>query len=149
MVAFRLSSSESSNQPEFFEDYKDLWKKYTEKSGVWKSLCDLLADYAGKNDTIVSFKKKTPKDKNQDVDEFYYVLPFVCSRSAEKIICFLKEQGIVEQGSRVSGHTTGSCKVNSSSASSNVVTLFSSSSIPRSCFLNCTNINGFPTAVTF
>jgi hypothetical protein len=112
MVAFRLSSSESSNQPEFFEDYKDLWKKYTEKSGVWKSLCDLLADYTGKNDTIVSFKKKTPKDKNQDVDEFYYVLPFVCSRSAEKIICFLKEQGIVEQGSRVSGHTTGSCKVN-------------------------------------
>lgn len=63
MVAFRLSSSESSNQPEFFEDYKDLWKKYTEKSGVWKSLCDLLADYTGKNDTIVSLKRKLQKIK--------------------------------------------------------------------------------------
>lgn len=38
MVAFRLSSSESSNQPEFFDDYKELWKKYNEKSGLWNAL---------------------------------------------------------------------------------------------------------------
>ncbi len=111
MVAFRLSSSESSNQPEFFEEYKDLWKKYTERSSLWKSLCDLLGEYAEKNDTLVSFKKKAPKDKNLNSNEFHYIVPFVCNKSVAKIIRFLKEQEILEQGSRVNGYTTGSCEV--------------------------------------
>ncbi len=34
IVSFKLSSSESSNQPEFFLEYKDLWKKYAEKSST-------------------------------------------------------------------------------------------------------------------
>lgn len=111
MVAFRLSSSESSNQPEFFEEYKDLWKKYTERSSLWKALCDLLGEYAEKNDTLVSFKKKAPRDKNQNSDEYPYIVPFVCSKSVAKIIRFLKEQEILEQGSRVNGYTTDSCEV--------------------------------------
>lgn len=111
MVAFRLSSSESSNQPEFFEEYKDLWKKYTERSSLWKSLCDLLGEYAEKNDILVSFKKKAPRDKNQNSDEFHYIVPFVCNKSVAKIICYLREQEILEQGSRVNGYTTDSCEV--------------------------------------
>jgi len=111
MAAFRLSSSDSSNQPEFFEDYKDLWKKYTERSGLWKMVCDLLGDYAEKNDTLVSLKKKVPRDKNQEPEALHYILPFVCNKSVAKIIRFLKEQDIAEQGSHVNGYTTDSCEV--------------------------------------
>ena len=51
MIAFSKSSSESSNQPEFFEDYKELWGKYREKnnSAIWKQLCEQLGEYSKKN----------------------------------------------------------------------------------------------------
>ncbi len=111
MAAFRLSSSESSNQPEFFEDYKELWKKYCEKSWLWKLLCDILGEYAEKNDTLASFKKKIPREKCQEPQEYHYILPFVCNRSVAKIIQFLKVQEVLEQGSRVNGYTTDSCEV--------------------------------------
>lgn len=111
MVAFRLSSSESSNHPEFFEEYKDLWKKYTEDSGAWKLLCDLLGEYAERNDTLVAFKKKVSRDKSQDASELHFIVPFVCNKSVAKIIRFLKEQEILEEGSRVNAYTTDSCKV--------------------------------------
>ncbi len=111
MTAFRLSSSESSNQPEFFEDYKDLWRKYTERSGLWKSLCDLLGEHAEKNDTIASFKKKAPREKSRELEKFHYIVPFSCNKSVAKIISFLEEQEIAEPGSRVNGYTTDSCEV--------------------------------------
>lgn len=111
MAAFRISSSESSNQPEFFDDYKELWKKYCEKSWLWKLLCDILGDYAEKNDTLASFKKKIPREKCQEPQEYHYILPFVCNRSVAKIIQFLKVQEVLEQGSRVNGYTTDSCEV--------------------------------------
>lgn len=111
MAAFRLSSSESSNQPEFFDDYKELWKKYSEKSGAWKSLCNILGEYAKKNDIIASFKKKIPREKNSEPQKHRYIIPFVCNRSVDKIIRFLKEQDVLEQRSRVNGYTTDSCEV--------------------------------------
>ena len=111
MAAFRLSSSESSNQPEFFDDYKELWKKYCEKSGLWKQLCDILGEFSEKNDIVASFKKRTPHEKNLEAQEYRYIIPFVCNRSVEKIIRFLKEQDILEQGSRINGYTTDSCEV--------------------------------------
>ena len=111
MVAFRLSSSESSNHPEFFEEYKDLWKRYNENSGTWKLLCDLLGEYAERNDTLVAIKKKVSRDKSQDASELHFIVPFVCNKSVAKIIRFLKEQEILEEGSRVNAYTTDSCKV--------------------------------------
>jgi len=111
MAAFRLSSSESSNQPEFFDDYKELWKKYSERSGLWKLLCDILGEYAAKNDIMASFKKKIPREKNSDPQEYRYIIPFVCNKSVAKIIQFLKAQEVLEQGSRVNGYTTDSCEV--------------------------------------
>lgn len=111
MITFRLSSSESSNQPEFFEDYKQLWAKYIEKSSLWKALCNLLGTYAEQNDTLVRLKKKSLGNKNQTSDVFHYILPFSCSKSASKIIRFLIEQEILEKDSRVNGFTTDSCKV--------------------------------------
>lgn len=111
MAAFRLSSSESSNQPEFFDDYKELWKKYCERSGLWKLLCDILGEYADKNDTLASFKKKIPREKNPEAQEYRYIVPFACNKSIVKIIQYLKEQDILEQGSRSNGYTTDSCEV--------------------------------------
>lgn len=111
MVAFCRSSSESSNQPEFFGDYKELWQKYTERSKTWKFLCDLLGKYAEENDTLVSFKKKVPRDKNVEAAEYTYIVPFVYRKSVEKILQFLQKQEIAEQGSRINGYTTDSCEV--------------------------------------
>ena len=111
MTAFQLSSSESSNQPEFFAEYKELWTKYRENSGIWKMLCEILGDYAEKNDTLAAFKKKAPRDKNSDTKEYRYILPFVCNRSAAKILRLLKDQDIAEQGTKVNGYTTDSCEV--------------------------------------
>lgn len=111
MAAFRLSSSESSNQPEFFNDYKELWKKYCERSGLWKLLCDILGEYAEKNDVLVSFKKKISREKNPEAQEYHYIVPFTCNKSIVKIIQYLKEQDILEQGSRSNGYTTDSCEI--------------------------------------
>ena len=111
MVAFRLSSSESSNQPEFFEEYKDLWKKYNENSSQWKSLCNWLGKYAQEQDVLVSFKKMSSRDKKRNPDTFHYIVPFVCHKSVIKIIKILKEQKILEKESRVNGYTTDSCEV--------------------------------------
>lgn len=111
MISLHHSSSSSSSQPEFYKDYEKLWRKYKQKSSLWKALCDLLGRDAEKKDTLVSFKKKAPRDKNQNSDEFSYIVPFVCSESVTKIIRFLKEQEILEQGSRVNGYTTDSCEV--------------------------------------
>lgn len=111
MAAFRLSSSESSNHPEFYSDYKELWKKYQEKSAAWKSLCDTLGAYSEKNDIIASFKRKAPRDKEADQQRYTYILPFACSESVTKILRFLRNQEIVEQGSKVSSYTTDSCEV--------------------------------------
>ncbi len=111
MASFQLSSSESSNQPEFFNDYKELWKKYSEQSGMWKLLCDILGKYAKKNDTIVSFKRKTSHEKSSTPQEYTYIIPYVCNKSVDKIIQFLKKQNILEQESHVNWYTTNSCEV--------------------------------------
>lgn len=111
MAAFRLSSSESSNHPKFYSDYKDLWKKYQEKSVAWKALCETLRVYSEKNDVLVSFKRKAPKDKESEPQKYTYILPFACNESVAKILRFLKDQEIIEQGSRVSSYTTDSCEV--------------------------------------
>ena len=74
-------------------------------------LCGLLGDHVEKSDTLVSIKKKTPRNQNQNSEKLHYIVPFVCNKSVESIIRFLKEQDIAEQGSRVNGYTTDSCEV--------------------------------------
>lgn len=111
MAAFRLSSGESSGHPEFYDDYKELWDKYREKSGTWKLMCNVLGDYAGKNDTIASFRKKGQREKNDVAEQYLYLLPSACLKSAAKILEFLKTQDIAEQDSRANGYTTSSCEV--------------------------------------
>ena len=110
MAAFRLSSSRSSGQPEFFDDYRELWDKYRQKSGIWKLLCDILGEYAEKNDVIATLKKK-PAVKSPKSQTYSYIIPSVCGKSVNKIIRFLTEQEVLEEGSCIEGYTTDSCRV--------------------------------------
>jgi len=111
MISFRLSSSGSSNQPEFFLEYKGLWKKYTEKHKVWKELCISLGNHSAKQDILASFKKKSFNDKQLTAAEYRYILPFACCSNAGKILDFLKKQEVAESRSFVAGYTTDSCEI--------------------------------------
>lgn len=111
MAAFKLSSSESSNHPEFFADYKELWKKYQEKTSAWKSLCDTLSAFSEKNDILALFKRKPFKDKSATPERHTYILPITCYKSVARILDFLIDQEILEPGSYVVSRTTDSCEV--------------------------------------
>lgn len=113
MAAFRMSSGDSSNQPEFFADYKDLWKKYREHgvSSAWKALCDMLNKNANENDMIATFRKCSPSDKSESSNKITYILPFACAASVTKIVNDLIKYEIAEPGSRISGYTSDSCEV--------------------------------------
>lgn len=109
MLAFRKSIGESSRQPEFFEDYKELWSEYNKDNKIWKKLCSLLDEYSKGNDVLAVFAKS--KKKLKEVAEYCYILPSTCHLSADKIINFLIAHNIVEMDSRVNGFTTDSCEV--------------------------------------
>ncbi len=111
MTSFNRSSSVSSNQPEFFTEYKELWNKYRERSGLWKQLCELLSEYAEKNDILVTFKKKNSLEKDKDIKEYHYIVPFDCAKSCARIIRFLKKHNILEPESCINGYTTASCEI--------------------------------------
>lgn len=110
MIVSRQASSSKFSQPEFYEDYEKLWEKYHSNSGVWKTLCNVLKKHSEHNDVIVSFYKNYSKIIKNDTP-FYYIIPFVCRSSVEKIIDCLKSNNIVEPETRIENYTTDSCKV--------------------------------------
>lgn len=110
VAAFSRSTSDSSNHPEFFADYKELWKKYREPRSVWKFTCDILGEYARTNDVIAVFGKKSDWEKAEPT-ALRYILPFDCCRTVSRLVEFLVGHGIAEKDSRVCGYTTDSCEV--------------------------------------
>lgn len=111
MAAFHLSSSESSNQPEFFNDYKELWKRYRENKDVWKNLCITLGNYAQAHDVLATFKKLFINQRNSVPADYYYIVPSACNRAVSKIIRFLVQNNFLEEGSRVISLSSDSCEV--------------------------------------
>ncbi len=113
MISFEKSSSESSNQPEFFNDYKDLWHQYRKKnmSLSWKLMCDQLANYSNNSDILVKFKKLNNNAKSADTQVHRYIIPYNCSDVIRKILDFLRTHDIAEPGSNITGHTSRSCEV--------------------------------------
>lgn len=110
IAAFKLSSSESSNQPEFYADYKELWRKYSERSGIWKHLCEVLSEHSERNDIIATFQKK--KTYGTDLNTgMRFILPFVCGKCASQVIDFLKKNGVIGEDSQVCGYTSDSCEI--------------------------------------
>ena len=110
MASVKRSVGSSRRQPEFYEDYNSLWKKYREDTMSWKLLCGKLAGRAAEQDTLALFRKKENEGK-QTLVKHPYLLPFACSRSASRIIEVLKENGIAEKGTCVEAYSSGACKV--------------------------------------
>ncbi len=83
LFAFRQSDIVRRDKPEFFNEYKALWRLYRRSPRVWKKLCDWLTAY--------------------DSDD---------ERAAiEKIIVELKNNEIVDVNSKIVVSTTAACEV--------------------------------------
>ena len=113
MISFEKSSSESSNQPEFFNDYKDLWHMYRQRNMTlsWKLMCEQLAAYSDNSDILVKFKKLTKNAKKADTEVLRYIIPYNCNDVTRKILNFLRTYEIAEPGSSIKSHTSRSCEV--------------------------------------
>lgn len=110
MFAFQLSSSTTSNKPEFYADYKELFEKYRLNTSAWKFMCGLFKEYSEKNDQIAFFKRETFRkgiEKNH-----CYIVPFICRKAIEKVLNALINQEIIGKNSCISSMTTDSCIVN-------------------------------------
>lgn len=99
-----------SNQPEFFDRYETLWKRYCEDISLWDKVCSILAENREKDDVLASFDVSQRPDRKNEKD-LHYILPFACSRGAAAIVKALKERNLVGQESSVFGYTTDSCEV--------------------------------------
>lgn len=109
MFAFQLSSSKTSNKPEFYDDYKDLFEQYRLHTSEWKTMCNHFKEYAETNDLIASFKRN-PVKKTTEV-EYQYIVPFICRKSVSMILDALTEQKIIGPDSCIRSLTTDSCMV--------------------------------------
>ncbi len=110
LAAFQKSGGVSRNQPEFFEDYKLLWKAYCRDSLGWKRACTLLAEYAVQNDEIAVFETGVRFGQEPQRAEYRYILPLDCRPAAARLTGGLAECGAIEPGSAVRGGFTGACE---------------------------------------
>ena len=110
ITAFRLSGSNSGKHPEFYEDYEELWKIYNAQPGIWKAMCNTLAECEEKNRPFPYFPIRDESRKGE-TETLRYILPSFCSASASKIVDALVKEGVAEEGSAVSGYTSDACEV--------------------------------------
>ena len=111
MASVRRSAGNGGRQPEFYEDYKELWNRYSDNPLTWKLLCGLLSDHAANRDILASFRKREERDKSRQAQVRRYLLPFSCSRSAGRIVKYLAWSGVAEKDSRVEAFSSGACQV--------------------------------------
>lgn len=107
MFSLKMSSSTTSNKPEFYEDYQDLWNRYQSNTSVWKYLIRLFKEYAETNDIIAKFKRKN----NRNLSEYTYTIPFGCRKTVETILSALISQKIIGEESCIITSSTDSCQV--------------------------------------
>lgn len=109
MFAFKMSTSATSNKPEFYGDYKELWDKYRLFTGAWKYLCGLLREYSETNDLIASFRRNGVHSAKEA--EYQYIVPFRCKKNVSRILDALKAEDIIGVQSCINSSTTHSCMV--------------------------------------
>ncbi|MBQ3565815.1 MAG: serine/threonine protein kinase [Oscillospiraceae bacterium] len=108
MFAFNLSTSTTSNKPEFYEEYNELWRQYKQYTAEWKQMCKCFKDYSDEKDVIAVFSRKnTP----HNIYEYTYIIPFLCKEAVSKILDALISQNIIADDSYIAVRNTGSCKV--------------------------------------
>jgi len=108
MFAFKLSSGQSYNHPEFYADHKSLWRKYTANRSAWKYLCNISSEYVEKNNIIAKFTKDKKKVKFK---ECRYIIPSMCRKKISELIDNLKKHNFIEIGSCINNFMTDSCEV--------------------------------------
>ena len=111
MISLEQSSGESSSYPQFYKEYKELWKKYTDNRSTWKTLCEVLGDHCKNSDLIVSFKKKNSNDKEDDESVYQYYIPFACRKNVTDIFSVLKQNRVLEKSSDIIELTADSCQI--------------------------------------
>ncbi len=109
-LSFRRASNIKSNHPEFYNDYKDLWKMYSKHRSSWIELNSILASYSDVNDVIVTFNLDDYSASK--ADNFAYIVPQYCSRNLVRLLVKLKRAGVISKESSVTGYTSDSCHVN-------------------------------------
>ena len=109
LYAFQvLRNYDSSSQPDFSESYQSLWKLFNDDRQAWNSFCEQLIRHADTNDLLAEFGKLEP---SRTTEEYKFILPDSCFKSATMIINALKSSGIIEQDSSVIGCTADSCEI--------------------------------------
>lgn len=107
VFAFKLASSDSCNQPEFYMDYDELWNRYRSSTDAWKKMCTDLADYDKNHSLLAKFEKGVAGG----VQQYVYIVPAICSASVIKIVKYLKKHGYIENSSKVLAYATDSYQV--------------------------------------
>lgn len=107
MTALRLSRGIPKNNPEFFEDYPELWDKYFNNTKEWKSLCGSLSDYSEKNDVLAVFgDKKTPVTLNT----YVWYVPLACRDCISEILGMIFKENYIKSY-KVTSISANLCKV--------------------------------------
>lgn len=109
MFSIKMSSSTTSNKPEFYSDYNELWEKYSGFTETWKCLCRLLREYSETNDLVALFSQN--EFSSDDEAEYQYIIPFRCEKNVSEILNALIAEEIIEPQSRINSITTQSCMV--------------------------------------
>lgn len=111
LAAFRRTETDGGRQPEFFDDYDDLWKKYISDPALWKKFCTDLREFINTKETMAEFEIKTEDQKNRTAEECSLLFPASCIRGLQKILAELKKAGIAEKDSQVSTYTSELCRM--------------------------------------
>ena len=109
MFAFKMSARDSSNKPEFYTDFKDLWDKYRQETEQWKYLCSLLREYAAEHDLITVIGRNGTHAASETV--YQYIVPVACRKSIRAILQALIAEKIISPSSGIKCVTSHTCAV--------------------------------------
>lgn len=108
LISFRRSSSISTDNPEFSDDFRDLFSQYLNNTSEWKFLCGKLKEYAKTNDLIANFVKPDSPSKPASYSCF---IPFSSQKAFVRITDALISEGIIDKKSSVTTVSAGISKV--------------------------------------
>lgn len=109
IISLSNSRSDTGLRPEFFDSYRELWRKSREENSYpWKNLCSILKTYADENDKIAVFKKKqlSPHEVRYE-----YTIAVQAFAAVTKILNVLIENRIISNKSKIIVRDTESCHV--------------------------------------
>ena len=108
LTALNNSFGNIGDQPTFLEDYRELWEEYKKNYGRdWKNLCGKLKAHAEASDVLATFSRTT----DATVKRYRYLLPSLCLKVVEKILCVLEKEKIVDARSNVKIFDSATCEV--------------------------------------